>query len=60
MISKYVRELLMERMNDYLAGLDAGLQPTAGYWKDGLRFIEDLRSRLPGLRIDDRQLIRSR
>ena len=60
MISKYVRELLMERMNDYFAGLDAGLRPTAGYWKDGLRFIEDLRSRLPGLRIDDRQLIRSR
>jgi ribonuclease HII len=60
MISKYVRELLMGGMNDYFAGLDAGLRPTAGYWKDGQRFIEDLRSRLPDLRIDDRQLIRCR
>lgn len=60
MISKYVRELLMGCMNDYFAGLDASLRPTAGYWEDGLRFIEDLRSRLPNLRIDNRQLIRCR
>ncbi|MBN1506471.1 MAG: hypothetical protein JW955_06475 [Sedimentisphaerales bacterium] len=60
MVSKYVRELLMECMNDYFANLDGGLRPTAGYWKDGLRFIEDLRSRLPNIRIEDRQLIRCR
>ena len=60
MISKYVRELLMECMNDYFTGLDAGLRPTAGYWKDGRRFIEDLRSRLPSFRIEDHQLIRCR
>lgn len=60
MVSKYVRELLMEGMNDYFARLDAGLRPTAGYWTDGQRFIEDLRSRLPSLRIDDRQLVRCR
>jgi ribonuclease HII len=60
MVSKYVRELLMECMNDYFAGLDASLRPTAGYWTDGQRFLEDLRSRLPGLKIDDRQLVRCR
>ncbi len=60
MISKYVRELLMGCMNDYFAGLDGGLRPTAGYWKDGQRFIEDLRSRLPTFRIDDHHLIRCR
>jgi ribonuclease HII len=60
MISKYVRELLMECMNDYFARFDSSLRPTAGYWTDGQRFIEDLRSRLPSLRIDDRQLVRCR
>lgn len=60
MVSKYVRELLMECMNDYFARLDATLRPTAGYWTDGQRFLEDLRSRLPSLKIDNRQLVRCR
>ncbi|RPJ39569.1 MAG: hypothetical protein EHM35_02040, partial [Planctomycetaceae bacterium] len=60
MVSKYVRELLMECMNDYFVHLDAGLRPTAGYWQDGQRFLKDLRSRLPTLKIDDRQLVRCR
>jgi ribonuclease HII len=60
MVSKYVRELLMECMNDYFGRLDAGLRPTAGYWQDGQRFLKDLRSRLPSLKINDRQLVRCR
>jgi ribonuclease HII len=60
MVSKYVRELLMGCMNDYFGRLDASLRPTAGYWTDGQRFVRDLRSRLPNLRIDGRQLIRCR
>jgi len=60
MVSKYVRELLMDRMNAYFATLDAGLKPTAGYWQDGQRFIADLRTRLPQLQIDDERLIRCR
>ncbi len=60
MVSKYVRELLMDRMNLYFAGLDAGLKPTAGYWQDGQRFVEDLRVRLPHLKIDNERLIRCR
>jgi hypothetical protein len=60
MVSKYVRELLMEGMNRYFVGLDAGLTPTAGYWQDGLRFLDDLKARLPNLKIDRQQLIRSR
>jgi ribonuclease HII len=60
MISKYVRELLMECMNDYFGRLDASLRPTAGYWTDGQRFVQDLRSHLPNLTIDDHQLIRCR
>lgn len=60
MISKYIRELLMDRMNLYFGKLDAGLRPTAGYWQDGQRFVEELRTRLPHLGIDDERLIRCR
>jgi len=60
MISKYIRELLMDRMNLYFGKLDAGLKPTAGYWQDGQRFVKELRTRLPHLGIDDGRLIRCR
>jgi len=36
------------------------LRPTAGYWKDGLRFIEDLKTNIPGLQVDMEQLVRCR
>jgi len=60
MVSKYIRELLMERMNEYFVGMNASLKPTAGYWKDGQRFVEDLRTHLPDLEIDGHRLIRCR
>ena len=60
MVSKYVRELLVEGMNRYFGGLCRDLRPTAGYWQDGLRFIEDIKSRRPDVRIDERLFIRSR
>ena len=60
MVSKYVRELLVKNINSYFTGFDAGLKPTAGYWKDGTRFIRDIKTNLPHVRIDDNQLIRCR
>jgi ribonuclease HII len=60
MVSKYVRELLVDGMNRYFGGLCQDLKPTAGYWQDGLRFIEDIKTRRPDVRIDERLLIRSR
>ncbi len=60
MVSKYVRELLMECMNEYFVGMSAELKPTAGYWKDGQRFVEDLRRHLPHVAIDSHKLIRCR
>jgi len=36
------------------------LKPTAGYWKDGLRFIEDLKKYVPHIQYDDNQMIRCR
>ena len=60
MASKYLRELLIGSINRYFAGFGADLKPTAGYWKDGLRFIEDIKTNLPQVRFDSEQLIRSR
>jgi len=60
MVSKYLRELLVGGINRYFAGFGVDVRPTAGYWKDGLRFIEDVKTNLPNLPIDDNQLIRSR
>jgi ribonuclease HII len=60
MASKYVRELLVRCINRYFAGFHADLRPTAGYWKDGLRFINDLKQHIPNVTYDSTQLIRCR
>ncbi|MHC4595586.1 MAG: hypothetical protein ACYS9C_01635 [Planctomycetota bacterium] len=60
MVSKYLRELLIRSINRYFAGFGADLRPTAGYWKDGLRFIKDLKTNLPHVEFNDDQLIRCR
>jgi len=60
MVSKYIRELLMECMNEYFVAMDADLAPTAGYWKDGTRFVEELHKRLPHVEIDSHRLVRCR
>ncbi len=60
MVSKYLRELLVDCMNRYFTSRCIGLQPTAGYWKDGLRFIADLKRDFPDFRYDSNKLIRCR
>ncbi len=60
MMSKYLRELLIGNINRYFNSFRADLKPTAGYWKDGLRFIEDIKTHLPDVRFNSEQLIRSR
>jgi len=60
MVSKYFRELLVHNINRYFTGFHSDLRPTAGYWKDGLRFIEDLKTNIPGLQVDMEQLVRCR
>ncbi|HPC94103.1 MAG TPA: hypothetical protein PLU87_04110 [Sedimentisphaerales bacterium] len=60
MLSKYVREVLMECMNTYFVSLSPDLKPTAGYWTDGLRFLEDLRRCLPEYPIDRHRFVRCR
>jgi ribonuclease HII len=60
MACKYLREVLVDNINKYFTGFNAELKPTAGYWKDGLRFIEDIKTHIPDLRFDTNQLIRCR
>jgi len=60
MVSKYIRELLVAGINRYFTGFSGDLRPTAGYWKDGLRFIKEVKTNLPHISIDDNQLIRCR
>ncbi len=60
MVSKFLRELLVDCMNRYFTSRCVGLQPTAGYWKDGLRFIADLKKDFPDFQYDSDQLIRCR
>ena len=44
MTSKYVRELFMEILNDHFAKHCPDIAPTAGYYKDGMRFLDDLKN----------------
>lgn len=60
MLSKYLRELLIADLNAYFINKCKEIKPTAGYWQDGTRFINDVRAKLPDLKIDDQQFIRCR
>jgi len=60
MVSKYVREVLVDNINRYFIGFNTAVRPTAGYWKDGLRFIEDIKTHIPQVNFDANHLIRCR
>ena len=60
MTSKYVREVMIESMNRYFLDHSPNLKPTAGYWKDGLRFIKDLETSPAHLQYDNSKLVRCR
>jgi ribonuclease HII len=58
MVCKYLRELLVGCINNYFTSFCADLKPTAGYWEDGLRFVEQLKKEIPHIKFDSEQLIR--
>ncbi len=60
MVSKYLREQLMNCINSYFLEKCRNLKPTAGYWTDGKRFINDLKTITPQIQFDPNQLIRCR
>jgi hypothetical protein len=60
MLSKYLREALMRRFNGFWKLHMPDLQPTAGYYGDGARFLQDIHLKRRELNISDAELIRSR
>ena len=58
MLSKYLRESLMRRFNSFWKAHLPELVPTAGYYNDGLRFLEDIKAKRTELNICDDDLIR--
>jgi ribonuclease HII len=60
MLSKYLRELFMERFNAFWAEHVPGLRPTAGYYQDGQRFWQDIQPAVTKLGIAQELLYRSR
>ncbi|MBC8377735.1 MAG: hypothetical protein H8E62_01030 [Planctomycetes bacterium] len=59
MASKYLREVLMESLNNFFSQRCKELKPTAGYWQDGQRFIKDIESTIPSLSINYERLVRN-
>lgn len=60
MTAKYLRERLMRRFNAFWRSHAPELKPTAGYWPDGVRFLDDIGPLRKRLRIADEKLIRQR
>lgn len=60
MLSKYLREALMARFNAFWKIHLPQLEPTAGYYTDGVRFLHDINPKRLELGIRDEELIRSR
>ncbi len=56
--SKYTRELFMRAFNGYWQEQVPGVKPTAGYYTDGTRFLDDIRPHLGGLGIEESSLVR--
>ncbi len=60
MASKYLRELMMARLNGFFRRHDARLKPTAGYPTDAQRFLADTAALRRKLGIDNVLFIRCR
>lgn len=56
--SKYVRELFMKCFNRYWTAQLADLKPTAGYYQDGQRFLNDINPLLVRQQLDRNRLVR--
>ncbi len=60
MLAKYLRELLMQGFNEYWRQRDPGLRPTAGYYRDALRFIGEIRPLLGSAGLCEEGFVRQR
>lgn len=60
MVSKTVRELFMGMLNGYFEKHCPGILPTAGYYKDGQRFLGDIEGRIDPALAPRELLVRER
>lgn len=58
--AKYLRELMVECLNRWFIARVPGLQPTAGYYVDGHRFLADVGPQLATLSVPTQRLVRVR
>jgi hypothetical protein len=59
MTAKYVRELLMLRLNRFFRGHMPELKPTAGYVQDGRRYLDEILPLVERLGLQREQLVRN-
>ncbi len=57
-VSKYVRELFMLAFNRYWQSHAPDVAATAGYYRDGMRFIEQIQQHMLRLGVERQQLVR--
>lgn len=60
MVSKYVREIMMDSINNYFQGFCPDIKRTAGYWQDGQRFVKDIAAMAPDFEYDRAIFVRTR
>ena len=58
--AKYLRELMLVVLNRWFSARCPGLEPTAGYWVDGHRFLDDVASLIETPDFPRKLLIRDR
>lgn len=58
--AKYLRELMVECLNRWFCARVPGLAPTAGYFVDGHRFLDDLAPHAAALQVPRELLVRVR
>ena len=58
MVAKYVRELLMLRLNRFFREHLPDLKPTAGYYGDGRRYLTEIKPVMSRLKVPAEELIR--
>ncbi len=58
MTAKYIRELLMLRFRAFWRLHAPNVRPTYGYYGDGGRFLREIETLIPSLRLDPRQIVR--
>jgi hypothetical protein len=60
MLAKYTREALMTRFNAFWQKQVPGIEATAGYYNDGMRFLGDIAAARSAMRVADVDLVRQR